>query len=34
MSSVVYVAFCLECDAQLEDNEVQDHNCQEGKDNG
>ena len=27
MSSVVYVAYCLDCDAQLGEDEVDTHNC-------
>ena len=34
MSSVVYVAFCLDCDEQLYEGEAENHNCHEGKDNG
>lgn len=34
MSSGVYVAYCLDCDEQLYEGEVEKHNCHEGKDNG
>lgn len=34
MSSVVYVAYCLDCDAQLGEDEVKTHKCgQEGEGN-
>ena len=31
MSSVVYVAYCLDCDAQLGESEVGTHECEESK---
>ena len=31
MTTVVYVAYCLDCDAQLGENEVKTHNCYEGE---
>ena len=34
MSSILYVAYCLDCDEQLYEGEVKKHNCHEGKDNG
>ena len=33
MSSVVYVAYCLDCDAQLGESEVKSHDCHKEDDN-
>jgi len=30
MTTIVYVAYCLDCDAQLGESEVKTHNCHEG----
>jgi len=32
MSSVVYVAYCLDCDAQLGESEVSSHDCHKEND--
>ena len=32
MSSVVYVAYCLDCDAQLGESEVATHDCHKEED--
>jgi hypothetical protein len=29
MTTIVYVAYCLDCDAQLGESEVKTHNCHE-----
>ena len=31
MNSIVYVAYCLDCDAQLGESEVGTHECEESK---
>jgi hypothetical protein len=33
MSDIVYVAYCLDCDAQLGESEVDTHNCTKEEDN-
>jgi hypothetical protein len=33
MSSIVYVAYCLDCDAQLGESEVKSHDCYEEESN-
>jgi hypothetical protein len=34
MINIVYVAYCLDCDAQLGEDEVKTHDCHDGEGEG